>query len=175
MGTICLYYGCSLDGYIEGDNHDLSWLPEGEDFVDYTGFIKTVDATVMGRNTLETIIGFGVEWPYPDSDNYLVSKSPAPKNIPIQNINGPLTDFLFDLKMKHSGRIWIVGGPMLHTELLEKNLIDEIILTVIPALVGSGVSLLKQPGFKTQKWILKELIRFGERGFQSIYIPMKWH
>jgi dihydrofolate reductase len=173
MGTVCLYYGCSMDGYIEGENHDLSWLPDGEDFVDYSGFIKSVDATVMGRNTLETILGFGVEWPYPNSENFLISKSPAPQNVPIQNITGSLTEFLTRLKMKHNGRIWIVGGPMLHTELLERNLVDEIILTIIPALVGNGVPLVKQPGFKTQKWILKELISFGERGFQSVYVPEK--
>lgn len=58
----------SLDGFIARENGDLDWLPgpgeaEGEDY-GYHAFMETVDALVMGRATFETVLSFGVEWPY---------------------------------------------------------------------------------------------------------------
>ena len=58
----------SLDGYIAGKNGELDWLhaipnPENND-MGYTALMEEIDAIVMGRTTFETVLGFGIEWPY---------------------------------------------------------------------------------------------------------------
>ncbi len=63
-----VYIATSLDGYIAGPNNEMDWLhqvpnPDGSDF-GFANFMANVDALVMGRNTFEMVLSFGVEWPY---------------------------------------------------------------------------------------------------------------
>lgn len=63
-----VYIATSLDGYIAGPNNDMDWLhqvpnPDGSDF-GFADFMANIDALVMGRNTFEMVLSFGVEWPY---------------------------------------------------------------------------------------------------------------
>ena len=63
-----VFIATSLDGFIADKNGSVDFLykypePSGED-MGYYNFMSTIDALVMGRKTFETVLGFGVEWPY---------------------------------------------------------------------------------------------------------------
>ncbi len=63
-----VYIATSLDGYIAGPNNEMDWLhqvpnPDGSDF-GFADFMTSIDALVMGRNTFEMVLSFGVDWPY---------------------------------------------------------------------------------------------------------------
>lgn len=71
-----LYIACSLDGFIAGDNDDLSFLNSvektGEDY-GYTEFIKTIDTVIMGRRTLDWVNKNAPDFSYSDKETYIIS------------------------------------------------------------------------------------------------------
>ena len=80
MREVILYSASSLDSYIARTDGRVDWLEyprftlPGEDF-GYEKFLKSVDTTLMGNNTYQLILGFGGPFPYPDTTNYVFSRS----------------------------------------------------------------------------------------------------
>ena len=156
-----VYIGTSLDGYIADQNGGLDWLdsvpnPDGDD-MGYPAFMERIDALLMGRTTFETVLNFGVEWPY-HKPVYVLSNTL--KDVPndligkVWLVNGPLEDVLKKVHEKGHTRLYIDGGVTVQS-FLRKNLIDELIITTIPVLLGGGVPLfgdLEHP----QTWELRE-------------------
>src|SRR4051812_24677761 len=74
---VILYIAMSVDGYIAGENGDISWLSTveipGEDY-GYGEFIKTVDTVIMGRKTYEKVLSFGIGFPHADKKCYVISR-----------------------------------------------------------------------------------------------------
>ena len=97
----------------------------------------------MGRNTFETVIGFDMSWPYANSV-FVLSKSL--KNIPkelsekVDLVSGPVDQALEKIHNAGFTRLYIDGGIVIQ-RYLEKDLIDEMIITKIPILLGGGVPL----------------------------------
>jgi dihydrofolate reductase len=142
-----VFVGTSLDGYIADRDGGLSFLetapnPENSDF-GYTTFMKTVDAVLMGRKTLETVLGFGVPWHY--SKPVFVLSSTM-KEIPeklvgkIEIVSGDIRDVVNDLNMRGLNDLYIGGGQLIQT-FLAIDMIDELIVTQVPILLGGGTSL----------------------------------
>lgn len=76
-----LFIATSIDGYIARKDGTLDWLdaipnPDQLDY-GYYAFYETVDTILMGRKTYEEVLGFGVDWPYPDCKTYVVSSNPV--------------------------------------------------------------------------------------------------
>ena len=149
-----VYLGISLDGYIADKNGGLEWLdmipnPDGVD-MGYPAFMEKIDALVMGRNTFETVISFGVEWPY-HKPVYVLSSSlqEAPDELKgkVFPMNGTLKDVLAEIHEKGHTSLYIDGGKTVQS-FLKEDLIDELILTTIPIILGGGARLfgdLPQP------------------------------
>ncbi|MFC5080199.1 dihydrofolate reductase family protein [Vibrio thalassae] len=142
-----VYIGTSLDGYIADKNNDLDWLhdvpnPEGSDF-GFAEFMDSIDGLVMGRNTLEIVLGFGVEWPY-SKPVFVLSNTltEVPKGYEdrVFLVKGKLSDIVSELNSKGYNNLYIDGGKTIQSFLAE-DLIDEMIITTIPTLLGGGVSL----------------------------------
>jgi dihydrofolate reductase len=73
MGLNRVFIATSLDGYIADENGGIDWLhsienPNNDD-MGYAEFMSEIDALIMGRKTYETILSFGIEWPY---EKYLI-------------------------------------------------------------------------------------------------------
>ena len=135
----------SLDGFIARENGGLDWLPgpgevEGEDY-GYHDFMETVDALVMGRATFETVLSFGVEWPYGNKPVVVLSRSDyeLPHGMPdsVSVLSGSLTDIVSGLLQQGFEHIYLDGGMAVRS-FLQAGLVDRFILTVIPILIGSG-------------------------------------
>jgi dihydrofolate reductase len=145
-----LYIAISIDGYIADENGSVDWLHEIENpnNIDhgYYDFYDSIDTVVMGRKTYADILSFDVDWPYSDSKCYVFSKN---NNLEISTpdtelINDLSIDSINMIRANTKKNIWIVGGGKLITEFLKYKQIDEIIISIIPVLLGSGTRLFNK-------------------------------
>jgi len=148
MRKVLLYIAASLDGYIARSNGDTSWLHDesfalkGEDF-GYSDFISTIDTTLMGNKTYQVVLGFDMPFPYSDKKNYVFCRSAAKQQDTesIQFVREDAIAFVRNLKFQQGQDIWLIGGSQINTLLLNAGLIDEIILTITPTILGTGIPL----------------------------------
>lgn len=141
---IILYTAVSLDGYIAGTDYDLSWLFGNEDY-GYDSFLESVDTLLIGKKTYLDILGFG-EFPYKSKRNFVFTSDISfPGNEFVKIINSDPADFAGRLKMEDGKDIWLVGGSVLNSTLLNANLIDEMFLFYHPVILGGGIPLFAPP------------------------------
>lgn len=142
-----VFIGASLDGYIADRNEGLDFLqcvpnPDGDD-LGFISFMERIDAIVMGRKTYEMVVGFGGPWPY-SKPVYVLSSTltEVPVHLAgrVHLINAPLKDIVKELNGKGLEKLYIDGGQVVQG-FLREDLIDEMIITRIPILLGGGVPL----------------------------------
>jgi dihydrofolate reductase len=142
-----VFIATSIDGYISDRNEGLDWLnkikvTEGED-MGYGAFMNRVDALLMGRRTFEKICSFDMDWPYEKPvyvlSNTLSEVSEAYKG-KVHLVKGELKAVLAHIHSKNHLKLYIDGGQLIQS-FLAKNLIDEMIITTMPVLLGGGVRL----------------------------------
>lgn len=142
-----VFIATSLDGFIADQDGGIDWLhstpnPTGDD-MGYASFMETVDALLMGRNTFETVCSFDIDWPY--SKPVFVLSSSLNKIPPkFENkaflVSGKLYDVLDSIRSQGYGNLYIDGGKTIQN-FLKEGLIDEMIITKIPILLGKGMPL----------------------------------
>jgi len=144
MRTI-VYVGTSLDGFIARKDGDIDWLVKYQNkevHTSYHEFISRIDAMVIGRGTFEKVITFP-EWPY-EKKVFVLSSSL--KQIP-ETLNDKATlvamkpaALLSYLSDKGFSNIYVDGGKVIQS-FLKEDLIDELIITKVPELIGTGIPL----------------------------------
>lgn len=147
MNTV--FIAQSLDGYIADKEGKIDYLqaipnPENDD-MGYAELIARTDAIVMGRNTYETVLAFDIPWPYAKPVFVLsktLKKIPKSLNDKVEIVKGDLPKIIEDLKAKGYKNLYIDGGKTIQS-FLKEDLIDEMIITTIPVLLGSGVPLFR--------------------------------
>ncbi|MCC9137058.1 dihydrofolate reductase family protein [Pontibacter silvestris] len=161
MRKIVLYIAASLDGYIARSNGNIDWLHDekytipDEDF-GYSAFMKTIDTTLMGHSTYKEILSFDAPFPYLDTKNFVFSRSLKQNTEDVEFINNDAAEFIKQLKQQPGKDIWLIGGGQLNTLVLNTGLLDKIILTYIPIVLGEGIPIFTK-GTKEQKLKLKQL------------------
>lgn len=155
MRKIKLYIAQSLDGCIAEINGGLDWLinhenPEETDY-DYPDFYKTVDTLLMGARTYESILAMDMPWPYGDKQTYVVTHNPIKSQENISSISSNVVERIMQMKTYPGKDIWIVGGGELIATLLSHQLIDSMIITILPVVLGGGIPLFK-PTSKYSNW-----------------------
>ncbi len=148
MRKLKLYIAISVNGFIATKSGDVDWLtdPDNSDNnpnkYGYLDFYNSVDTTLMGYNTYEKILGFDVPFPYPDKKNYVFSKKHKQKESnPVQFIKNDPVEFVSLQKQEDGKDIWLIGGSQINSILLNSDLIDEIILSIIPVVLTDGIPL----------------------------------
>lgn len=148
-----VYIAASLDGYIADWNDGLEWLmalpnPDNSD-LGFGEFIEGIDAIVMGRRTFETVCGFGGDWPYPRPTFVLSSTlESVPESLVgrVEVMTGPPGAVVHALADRGFHELYIDGGQVIQA-FLRDDLIDELVLSRIPVLLGGGVPLFGElPG-----------------------------
>ncbi len=137
----------SIDGFIADKNGKIDWLElvPNPDQIDmgYTKLIEEIDAIVMGRTTFETVLGFGIEWPY-EKPVFVLSHTlkSIPKDLKekVFLLSGDVTQVLQSIHELGFYNLYIDGGRTIQN-FLEKDQIHEMILTTIPVVLGGGFSL----------------------------------
>lgn len=146
---VSVYIASSLDGYIARKDGSLDWLPGAETELEhpedcgYKDFMASVDALLIGRHTFETVLSFG-EWQYGEKPVFILSTTltSLPKNLPqtVKLTSGSATEIVNDLESAGFRHIYLDGGKTIQT-FLKADFVDELIITIIPVLIGDGIPL----------------------------------
>lgn len=168
--NLILYIAMSLDGYIADKNDGLDFLSvvekEGEDY-GYADFVKSTDTIIIGRKSYDKVLSMGFEYPHTDKQVYIITRT---KRTDIGNFhfyNGNLSELVSELKSQPGMNIYCDGGAEIANELLSNKQIDELIISVIPTLLGDGVRLFKD-GKPTQNLQLLSTTQF-EKGLVQLH------
>jgi dihydrofolate reductase len=147
MSKTTLYIATTLDGKIARKDGSLDWLfalanPNQIDH-GYADFLKRIGTTIMGKNTYNEILGFGVEWPYRGMDSYIATTNKELQATMPETyiISSNISDHINKLKGQSQKDIWLIGGGQLITYFLNNDLLDRMILSLIPTIIGEGISL----------------------------------
>jgi len=149
---VSVYIATSLDGFIARDDGGLDWLPgadtneqgdaEVEDY-GYREFMESVDVLVMGRKTYEKVLSFGM-WPYEGKRVFVLSSGPVeiPNGLAstVECKSCSPSDLVHDLEEAGAKHVYVDGGNTVQ-RFLNEGLIQQIIVTRIPVLIGSGIPL----------------------------------
>ena len=151
MARIVYYVAASLDGFIADSAGGVDWLPDVESGgCGYADFYAGVEALVMGRRTYDQVLSFG-EWPYPGKPAYVFTHSPRSDGpVGVQFVRGSAVDFAQNIADRHAGLVWLVGGADVADQFRQAGLIDQILLFVMPTILGQGVPLFGGPGSSTR-------------------------
>jgi dihydrofolate reductase len=139
-----VFIGTSLDGFIARPNGDLDFLPiDGGEPHGYNEFFASVDALVIGRNTFETVLAFP-EWPYGKKRVIVLSSktldfSKIP-NAVVEQMSGSPAEIVAALEARGIQHIYVDGGVTIQ-QFFRAGLIQRIIITRVPVLIGEGIPL----------------------------------
>ena len=142
--TASVFIGTSVDGFIARANGDLDWLPaDGGEPHGYDEFIASVDAIVIGRKTFETVLAFDA-WPYGDKRVVVLSSSPVDLSEVVggvvEQMGGSPADIVAQLAATGAHHLYIDGGITIQ-RFLRDGLIQRLIITRVPVLIGDGIPL----------------------------------
>jgi dihydrofolate reductase len=138
-----VFIGTSLDGFIARANGDFDFLPAGGgEPHGYNEFMATVDALVIGRKTFETVLAFDT-WPYGEKPVFVLSTrplAPAPPGAVIERMAGAPSEIVSQLAGRGVRHAYIDGGITIQ-RFLQAGLIQRLIITRVPVLIGTGIPL----------------------------------
>jgi dihydrofolate reductase len=141
-----VFCGTSVDGFIARRDGTLDFLPEdGGEPHGYDELMQRVDTIVFGRNTYETVLGFGLEkWPYPDHRVVVLSSRPVDLSLArghrVDSDGGPPEEVVARLEATGTRHAYVDGGITVQ-RFLRAGLIDHLIVTRVPVLIGDGIPL----------------------------------
>jgi dihydrofolate reductase len=142
--TASVFIATSLDGFIARPNGDLDWLPAGGgEPHGYDEFIASVDALVIGRKTFEKVLTFEA-WPYGEKRVVVLSSRPVDLGVVrrgrVEQMAGSPAEIVSQLAASGAHHLYIDGGVTIQ-RFLEAGLIQRLIVTRVPVLIGDGIPL----------------------------------
>src|SRR5881394_2963990 len=138
-----VFVGTSVDGFIARKDGALDFLPQEPEEHGYEAFIATVDTIVTGRNTYETVLGFS-SWPYGFKRLVVLSSRPIPKppypEAVVEHMSGDPAEIVKQLAARGAKHLYVDGGITVQ-RFLRAGLIQRLIVTRVPVLIGNGIPL----------------------------------
>jgi dihydrofolate reductase len=154
------YCAASLDGYIAEADDTLDWLMKYEGSFDgddaepikgaYDRYYAGVGALVMGSVTYEFVLAQGGEWPYKGKPTWILSSRDLPKpegeDVDVRIVDAQVQG-LYDELIAAAGdrNLWVVGGGNVASQFADEGLLDELIVTAVPVVLGEGKPLFDRP------------------------------
>jgi len=144
MTTAHIFIATSLDGFIARPDGDIDWLLQRDDSTEdhgYSAFISDKDLIVMGRGTYEKVLTFDT-WPY-DLPVLVISEQLADTPVPealmgkLRFSNRAPKDVMEELAEQGVRRVYVDGGQLVQS-FLREGLITDMLITIVPVLIGSG-------------------------------------
>jgi dihydrofolate reductase len=171
---ITLHMVASLDGFIAKKDNTVDWLntpgPVYEAGAslseeEMAAFVKSIDCYLMGSRTYEHALQLG--WPYGDTPVVVVTgKERIIEKKSVEFYSGDLRKLVAESLATRYKNIWLVGGAMLCQRFLELSLVNEIVLTIAPVLLGEGLRLFADSSLE-QHWHLKNAVAY-KNGFVEL-------
>ncbi|OUL19288.1 riboflavin biosynthesis protein RibD [Nostoc sp. 106C] len=141
MRKIRLFIASSLDGYIARTSGEVDWLFTDQDY-GYTEFFDQIYTVLIGSKTYHQMLGFG-EYSYKGKKGFVFSNTLQGKtDNNVEFVGGDLKGFINTLRQSSSGDIWLVGGGQIIHYFLIHSLIDQLILSIHPIILGDGIPLI---------------------------------
>jgi dihydrofolate reductase len=142
--TVSVFVGTSVDGFIARPNGALDFLPaDGGEPHGYDEFIATVDALVIGRKTFETVLAFP-EWPYGDKRVVVLSSQPldlsSVRGGCVEQMTGTPAEIVAKLAATGANHLYVDGGITIQ-RFLAAGLVQRLVVTRVPVLIGQGIPL----------------------------------
>jgi dihydrofolate reductase len=142
--AISVFIGTSVDGFIARPNGAFDFLPEdGGEPHGYTEFMAEIDALVIGRKTFDTVLAFP-EWPYGEKRVVVLSGTPldfsAVHGGKVEQMSGPPAEIVSKLAASGAHNLYVDGGITIQ-RFLRAGLIQRLIITRVPVLIGEGIPL----------------------------------
>jgi dihydrofolate reductase len=171
------FCAATLDGFIADDDDGIDWLQGFESGYDGPGdpvldaidsYIEGVGALVMGSSTYEFILGH--DWPYGDRPSWVLTSRDLQDvdGADIRFHNGPVADIHPEMVAAAGDRdLWVVGGGPVASDLVDAGLLDELLLTVVPIVLGSGKPLFSRP-------IERGMTLLGSRPFANGMVELRF-
>jgi dihydrofolate reductase len=139
MRQILLNLAVSLDGYIEGPKGEFDWCFTDQDY-GMTEFLDRTDSLLMGRKSYELLMQTSPDV-FAEHTWYICSNTLADVRPGAQLLRGDAETSVRQLRQSPGRAIWLFGGARLTASLLDAGLVDELILSVHPVLLGGGMRL----------------------------------
>jgi dihydrofolate reductase len=170
--VVCVYIAVSLDGFIARDDGSLDWLDAmqvpGEDY-GYAEFYSTIDTVVLGRATYNKVLTFG-EWPFAGRRVIVLTHRALTSDRGERAHEGSLARLLNSLVVEGARRVYVDGGQASRQGLRE-GLVDELTLSSVPVMLGTGRPLFER-GLPASEWTLQATRRFASGLVQSRYLRL---
>jgi dihydrofolate reductase len=184
---VTIHMAASLDGFIARRNGSVDWLETSDEFEDgetlnpeyVEEFLTTIDCYVMGSRTYETALDFeakGFGWSYGDKPIFVLTSRELPKSRDTVEFSSGDLRALVNERLRPIFRgIWVVGGGAVAGECLRLGLADEVRYSIVPILIGDGISffegldkdvalhLLEVKAYKSGVVALRHEVRHGAR------------
>ena len=153
---LTIHMAASLDGFIARKDGRVDWLETSDEFAGgdtmdpafVETFLKTIDCYVMGSRTYETALRFeaqGLGWSYGNTPTFVLTSRALPRTRDsVEFHSGDLAHFVNGRLRPAYRTIWFVGGGMLSAECLRLGLADEVRYSILPILIGDGISFFEK-------------------------------
>jgi|GEM_PF-802861 len=140
----------SLDGAIAAPGHVMDW-GDGRQLADFAGLdvvheiAAATGAMLVGRRTAD--VGARMEAEKPGSVDYpfsgpvfvLTHRPPAPPGPGITYLTGDIGEAVATARRAAGGKSLEILGADVAAQCLERGLVDEILVYVLPLLLGDGI------------------------------------
>jgi dihydrofolate reductase len=170
---VSVFIAMSLDGYIAGKGGDMSFVScvevPNEDY-GYNAFIEEVDTVIMGRSTFDWVFAQTGRLPHHNKQTIVVTHRPLPEIPNLDAFSGDLAMFVNKLRNLSGRTIYVDGGASVVDELMQKHLIDEVIISIIPVVLGGGTRLFDELN-TTIPLDLKHSRAYSSGLVQLTYVP----
>jgi dihydrofolate reductase len=141
-----IFVGTSLDGFLARPDGAFDFLPvDGGEPHGFAEFMATVDALVMGRNTFDVVAEMN-PWPYGKKPVIVLSHrplGPTRDQVPVERLSGTPAEIVATLAARGMKHLYVDGGITIQ-QFLNAGLIQQLTITRVPVLIGSGISLFGQ-------------------------------
>ena len=140
-----VFIGTSVDGFIARMDGGLDWLPDAPEPHGYDEFMASVDTLVIGRKTFETVLSFD-GWVYGTKRLVVLSNQPLDLETAIarggvvEQMGGAPAEIVARLAASGAQHLYVDGGITIQG-FLRAHLIDRMVITRVPVLIGQGVPL----------------------------------
>uniref|UniRef100_A0A914DZI8 DHFR domain-containing protein n=1 Tax=Acrobeloides nanus TaxID=290746 RepID=A0A914DZI8_9BILA len=171
---IILNIAVSSDGFIADKDGGIGWLPEIDEELNeqtkFQEFMDSVSIILMGSKTYEQILSFNVPWPYAGKKTYVFSSRQHESRPEVEFTKENVGQTIKRIR-SHDPEIkaWLIGGAELAKSFFENDLVDEVVLSVIPVKLEEGIKL----AIPEDKMILKEKNAICKGIVQEFYVRCK--
>ena len=171
---VTLHVVASLDGFIARNDNSVSWLNSPgdvyeagvtQDSAEVEKVLTAIDCYVLGSRTYEHALQLG--WPYGDTPTVVVTnRELRSTRESVEFYSGDLKRLVDEILAPRYGSVWLVGGAMLCQSFLSLGLVDKIILSIAPIMLGDGLRLFGVASTE-QRWHLKDVVAY-KTGFVEL-------